>query len=323
MRIKLSTFYVFSLVGVTVVAYLTFTTSTEPHYILGIQAYKFNVGVILMLMSALMYLLAQTSFNLINKNIYLQKMFIASASHELRTPLSIMKANSEVALLNREELSTEEVFEVLEDNIEEINRMSDIISMLLYMDKMQKNPGNIQQYAKLDLAVIINTILQEIEDSTAKEGIGLHKDITSEVNIWGNQVSLRVMALNLINNSVHYTPAGGDIFVSLKYKDDYKNVEFKILDTGIGISKKDLPNIFHPFYRTRTAKDKEQTGHFGLGLSLVQKVVEEHGGSVNISSPNEKGVQVVVKIPVALEDHLSEFYRQKATEFQSKNTEIA
>jgi len=180
------------------------------------------------------------------------------------------------------------------------------------MDSIDINSGNMQLYSKIDLAEIVKSAIDDVRSSAINKSINVHEKIEIEAMIWGNKTSLRAMVLNIINNAIAYTPTGGDIHINLSYTSDDKNVEFRVIDTGVGIPKEDLPYIFNPFYRTSIAKKVRESGHFGLGLSLVYKIVKEHKGIIHVSSPKEKGAEVIVDLPVSLNEYSSaELKKQK------------
>lgn len=289
-------------------AYLTFRFE-DSEYVLGLSATTVNTLLFLTLSIMVLYLLIQTTLKPIKNNMEAQKKFIASASHELRTPLSIMKTNSEVALLDEFVLSKDEAISTVRENLQEINRMSDILMILLQLDGENKNNNNQQMFFKTNLASIVTESIGEIKKLASHKDINIHTAIEDSAPIWGNEASLRAMTVNILNNSISYTPKGGSVYIYLKYKNNYQSIELRVRDTGVGISHKDIPHVFNPFYRTSkatniTSNDEEhQATHFGLGLSIVHKIVGEHKGTISIQSPEEQGAEVVIRFPVSLQQH--------------------
>ena len=105
------------------------------------------------------------------------------------------------------------------------------------------------------------------------------------------------MAINLIKNAVTYTLEGGLVSISVTAR--IATLEFKVKDTGIGIEKKDLPNVFNPFYKAGLGRIQLERESSGLGLTIVKKIVDRHHGSIYINSAIQKGTTIIVTLPRA------------------------
>lgn len=230
----------------------------------------------------------------IRNALYAQKRFIAHAAHELRTPLSIMKTNSEVALLDVGSLSREDITQTLQDNVAEIDRMAHTIENLLTLANFNDEGLDIPFSTVHMNEVIAQAII--LATPHAK-----HKNITIELArldrciVWGNSYALSEMVGGLLHNAIRFTPDGGLIIVSLKNRDTI--AELHIQDTGVGIRKNDIAHVFDPFYRTREAHTygKDEVGA-GLGLTIVQGIVARHRGKIFLSSIEGKGTSVTVNL---------------------------
>jgi signal transduction histidine kinase len=108
---------------------------------------------------------------------------------------------------------------------------------------------------------------------------------------------LKQVFLNLVANAIQYTPAGGEVFLSLARTGD--TAKLIIRDTGPGIPAEDLPYIFERFYRAEKSRTRSGTPGFGLGLSIAQWIVEQHGGKIEVSSQEGRGTTFAVWIPLA------------------------
>ncbi|MDF1581455.1 MAG: heavy metal sensor histidine kinase [Desulfuromonadales bacterium] len=222
------------------------------------------------------------------------KQFSGDASHELRTPLTILKGETEVAL--RWAKSPDEYRNVLESNIEEINRMERILEDLLLLAKSEAGELPLQ-----NAALSLSDLLQELYlqanflGESRRIKVLLHLDVDGEVRIIGDELRLRQMFLNLIVNGIKYTPEGGRVDIGLGLDDS--NVVVSIKDNGIGIDKNHLPHIYDRFYRVDAARNREDGGT-GLGLAIVRWVVDAHGGLINVVSKPGAGTIFTVKLPI-------------------------
>jgi two-component system, OmpR family, sensor kinase len=116
-----------------------------------------------------------------------------------------------------------------------------------------------------------------------------------QVHVWGDGDRLRQLLLNLVDNAIKYTPAGGQVALSLSQEDGRARIE--VADTGVGIDEKDLPLIFERFYRVDKSRGRVQGGS-GLGLSIAKWVAEAHGGYLEVVSKVGEGTTFAVMLPV-------------------------
>ncbi|MDP2648251.1 MAG: histidine kinase dimerization/phospho-acceptor domain-containing protein, partial [Candidatus Yanofskybacteria bacterium] len=202
------------------------------------------------------YFLAGITLGPIKQIIRAQKRFIADASHELRTPLSIIKADSEIALLDGDDIAPKEAGLIIKSNLEEVDRMSKIIDNLLNLSFYDTTATEIP-FTKVDMVQLATNLVHKTQS------LARNKDVTLTVSsgiktaaVTGNATALEQMAMNLIRNAILYTPQGGSVLVSVE-KNSKEAVELKVKDTGIGISPKDLPNILSPFYKGEQTKSRE------------------------------------------------------------------
>jgi heavy metal sensor kinase len=219
--------------------------------------------------------------------------FTADASHELRTPLAVMRTTAEVAL--RGPQSATEQRAALEYIIAELERTSSLVENLLLMAKADS--GNNLRKEPVDVGAALREACAQAEVLARVKGVRLDARISGEpLSIMGDREAVRRLFLILLDNAVKYTPAGGVCAVSLQQADG--NVVGLVKDTGLGISKEDLPFVFDRFYRVDRARSRDQGGA-GLGLAIGSWIAQAHGGTIRVESELNLGSQFTVRLPAA------------------------
>ncbi len=220
-----------------------------------------------------------------------QKQFIGNIAHEIRTPLSVIKTNTEVALLD--DSVTPDMKETLLSNIEELDRVSEIINNLLSLSTLVK-PERIE-FSAVDLSAIATDVVQKFSQ-LAKRGehqVTIRK--SPDTQVWGNATALQQVIGNLLKNALIYTPRGGHVRITIEPAPN-NFVELMVQDSGMGIARKDLFRIFEPFYRADPSRTKGAGGS-GLGLAIVSELVKMHQGRITIRSAIGRGTTVAVLLP--------------------------
>ncbi len=222
----------------------------------------------------------------IKNSFEMEKNFSASASHELKTPLSIMKSSIQVLKLNDKPTieEYEENIEIIEENVE---KLIDIVNNLLLLTS-----NNIGLVEKVDIKQVIDKILLNYSQDLQNKNITINSNLDNCI-INSNKAFINCIFENIISNAIKYNKDNGNITISLQKQEN--NFTFVIEDTGIGISKENLDNIFEPFFREDVSRSKEIKGN-GLGLSLVKNIIEKINGNILIESEKEKGTKVILTI---------------------------
>ena len=216
--------------------------------------------------------------------------FSADASHQLQTPLAVMKSSLEFARKGGD-VSHEDVLDQLSNKVNEMSAvLADLQALALAdADLASTRSGPVDFSETCAEALEIVTALAESSD------IVVEADIETAIQVWGDPVRLRQVVLNLGDNAVKYTGAGGRIRLSLAHK--HSNAILQVSDTGRGVEPQHLPHIFDRFYRAhRRAADAAGTG---LGLAIAKRIVEVHRGSIEVSSRPGQGSTFTVILPLS------------------------
>ncbi len=222
------------------------------------------------------------------------KRFTADASHELKTPLTILRGEVEVGLKKKRGLK--EYQQILASNLEEINRMSRIVEDLLTLSRADMGELTMER-EEIALSALARKVWQDLQLLAKKKRIQLKFMDNGFTGVEGDPLFLRQLILNLTENGLKYTRAGGEVVVRVKGDRDQGVVRLLVSDTGVGIPQKDLKRIFDRFYRVDKARSRE-TGGTGLGLSICQWIVQAHEGQIAVESKVGKGSTFTVTLPM-------------------------
>jgi len=225
----------------------------------------------------------------------IRQEFVANVSHELRTPVASIKGYAETLLegaLDEKENAREFVKIIHDDS----NRLAKLVDDLLDLAKIESGKMKMV-FMAIDPKVYIHRAISILENTARQKSIIIKEDYRGETpKIKADEVRFAQVLINLIDNAVKYTPENGAVTIAVYAEDGH--VRFDIIDTGIGIEKKDLPRVFERFYRADKARSRE-AGSTGLGLSIVKHIVQAHGGDVRVESEINKGSTFSFSIPRA------------------------
>ncbi|MFC1528656.1 ATP-binding protein [Candidatus Latescibacterota bacterium] len=215
----------------------------------------------------------------------------ATLSHELRNPLAGLKGATQLLLKKTDD--NDERSQYIHLILDEVERLGRIIEDLLHFARPRK-----LNYELIDPTRIIEDSLLLVSQDILHRGIKLHKRLSKLPLITADSDKFKQVVVNIILNALDAMPDGGKLFVSSGVIRDENNgidfTTFQFKDTGYGISGDVLEHVFEPFYTTKP------TG-VGLGLSVCKVIVEEHGGSISVSSDSDcdlRGTTVTIEIPV-------------------------
>jgi signal transduction histidine kinase len=216
--------------------------------------------------------------------------FVANASHELKTPTASIRAAAET--IARAAVDDPDVVVRFAGQLErESIRLSRIVSDLLDLSRLETG-SEIETDVALD--ALIRDEVERLDDAAERAGVTLRLSIAPTA-IRGSARDLALLVRNLLDNAIRYSPGGGTVTISLGEGDE--EAILRVADTGIGIPSRDVPRIFERFYRVDRARSRE-TGGTGLGLSIVRHIVENHGGSIDVTSELGAGTTFEARLPL-------------------------
>ncbi|HXG93670.1 MAG TPA: ATP-binding protein [Blastocatellia bacterium] len=222
-----------------------------------------------------------------------ERQFTAYASHELKTPLAILRGDIEVAL--RRDRTPEEYKQVLASNLEEIERLTRLTDDLLTLARSDAGE-QVLEFEPVRLDQLAEEAHAYITPLARSSSVALEYDAPpSPIIIEGDQKRLKQLLVNLLDNAIKYTPAGGSARLALAVENSSALIQ--VSDTGRGITSDALPHIFERFYRRGDPRDARASG-FGLGLAISKWVVDAHGGSIDVESAPGHGSRFTVRLPL-------------------------
>ena len=220
------------------------------------------------------------------------RQFSSDASHELRTPLTVLKGQNELILSKLRK--PEEYQEVISSNLEEINYMSKVLEDLFLLSKSDENQVGLN-CKQFNLKPLVEEVCKHAEVLAEEKNIKIIIAFLEAVEIKGDEVRLRQMSWNILQNGIKYTQCGGELKVSLQNGGDFALMT--IQDTGIGIPEEDLGFIFNRFYRVDKARSRDEGGS-GLGLSICRQIAEAHKGTIEVESKLGVGTRFKIRLPL-------------------------
>jgi heavy metal sensor kinase len=223
-----------------------------------------------------------------------QQRFIADASHELRTPLAVLRGETEVALGKTRTVDEyQKSLSLIQDEAEQLSR---IVEDLFILARQPINTRAALSKERVSLNDAVRDCARAAQVLATQKGVRLKLENDSPpIALNGNQELIRRLILNLLDNAVKYTPAGGEISLALARENG--NAEIVVRDSGIGIPESAQPRVFDRFYRVDKARARAMGGA-GLGLSIAQWIVEVHGGEISVLSAPGRGSTFTILLPL-------------------------
>jgi signal transduction histidine kinase len=248
--------------------------------------------IVLVVGAAVSYYLARRTLQPIENAMEAQNRFVTDASHELRTPLTAILTSNEVAL-RKPHLSLKQAKDIINSNAEEIIKLKNLSDGLLSLSKQETQAVTSQPVSLQDVAgEAMNRILPVAQ---AKQ-IAIQDDVPA-IKVMSDSQSLVQAVAILLDNAIKYSPAKSTVYLRGHAKGGHGSLG--VQDEGIGIAPKDLPRIFDRFYRADPSRSATDASGHGIGLSIAQKIIEQHHGKITVSSTLDKGSTFEVQLPLA------------------------
>lgn len=226
----------------------------------------------------------------------LKTEFLATVSHELRTPLT--------GVLGAADVLEEEVHGALNAKQQNSVRMIresgkqllGLINNILDLSRIEAGCMALDLQT-VDASAVCSAALAVVHSEAERKNLSANCVSTpTQIKLLADPLRLKQVLLNLLSNAVKFTPAGGSIGIEVMGDDDGRNVHFTVYDTGIGIAAEQQPRLFTPFVQLDSGLDRHYSGA-GLGLALVHRLVELHGGSLSLESRPGAGSRFTVTLP--------------------------
>jgi signal transduction histidine kinase len=237
--------------------------------------------------------------------------FVSNVSHELRTPLSVLTLvsdNLDTLYQRLDDGKRRKMIKDIQKHTKILNELNGDVLEISRIDSgyvsMEREPVNLSQ--------LVQTEVEEILPLAQQKSQNLQMSKSDPLDVLVNSEQLRQVIRNLLNNAIKYTPANGNIYCEClllvsPHPDDYQSwpgsanlttgewAGFRVVDTGIGISRENLANIFERFYRVKAQRTVRGTG---LGLAIARNLINLHGGHIAVNSSPDQGSTFAVYLPL-------------------------
>jgi signal transduction histidine kinase/ActR/RegA family two-component response regulator len=222
--------------------------------------------------------------------------FLANMGHELRTPLSTIIGLSYALKCQVYGPVTEKQAQSLETILTTGQHLSSLINDILDLSKIQAGKMKLD-VRPIQLSTLLESSLMFVDQQAFQKNIKVSTKRDEQVSlIEGDELRLKQLLINLLNNAVKFTPEGGELGVEVLGDPEEQRVAITVWDTGIGIPAEELPRLFKPFVQLDGGTNRQYSGT-GLGLSLVVRIAEMHDGSIAVTSEVSKGSRFTLYLP--------------------------
>ena len=247
----------------------------------------FAVGVWLALL-LLVWLLSGWAVRPMAQAWEMQRQFVADASHDLKTPLTVILSNSELLRQQNEDAEVPEL-----DRIQAAGRrMKDLVQKMLTLARMEDDP-NRGAWEVMDLSEMVMESALAFEAAAFERGLTIDENVESDLAVKGNRAQVQSVLECLLDNACKYAASGSTVTVTLEKAG--KKAKLTVHNTGSYIPPEDLSHVFERFYRADKSRTEGESS--GLGLAIVQSVVEAMGGTVTAESSEAGGTAFTVLLP--------------------------
>ncbi|HEX2993258.1 MAG TPA: HAMP domain-containing sensor histidine kinase [Anaerolineales bacterium] len=225
-----------------------------------------------------------------------QRDFVANVSHELKTPLTSIQGFAQ-AILDDTADTPESRKQAAQIIYSEAGRMHRMALNLLDLARLEAGTADLKM-SPVDMGVLLRSIVEKFAPQAAKAGVNLQLNIPESLPaLTGDGDRLAQVFTNLVDNALKFTPAGGQITLSAVDAD--AEMETSVTDTGKGVPPEALPHLFDRFYQVDRSRAGGEKHGAGLGLAIVQEILQAHGGRIIVRSEVGRGTTFVIRLPLA------------------------
>lgn len=246
----------------------------------------------------------ETAFAALRQSETRTRRFVADASHELRSPLTTLGGSLDVLMMQAKN-NPAQAEKLMTTMRREVDRMSRLVVDLLQLARLDADGSQSFEFVPLRLDKLAAEVCDDFQVVAGDHNLRCELG-QGEVWVRGDADRLRQVLTNLIDNALRYTPADGTVAVSVKTEQPKGSQKVKavlqVRDSGVGIEAEHLPRIFDRFYRVDPARTRAG-GHAGLGLAIVQALVEAHGGTIEATSQPGQGTTFTIYLPLLLKEN--------------------
>jgi signal transduction histidine kinase len=230
----------------------------------------------------------------------LRRKYVSDVSHELRAPLAAIRSMAETLVAHGAE-DPELAERYLPRIVSQTERLARLATQLLDLDQIESG-AMVRSLAPVKVAEVVDEAVQTALSGHLQQVATVRVEIAPDLpDIQADRDRMVQMLLNLVDNALTYTPASGEVHVTVS-RGPAGGVRLVIDDSGQGIPESHLPNLFDRFYRVDVARTPNQGGA-GLGLAIVKQIVDSHGGTITVASSPGQGTQFTILLPQTLTSH--------------------
>ncbi len=252
----------------------------------------FMDAVILIMVVVGAFLFTDKTLRPIRESMNKQKRFIADASHELRTPIAVVISGLEVSLRNKNP-TLESFRKTIDKSLDEMRNFAVLTNQLLDISKYENTNHTNQKYISMN--DLIQSTANKIETIAKQKVISISTNLKHHVRLKGSSIDLARVLSNTLTNAITHTEPHGQITITDNLECQLYTIA--ITDNGCGIKQEVLGRIFEPFFQAETSHSGSGAG---LGLTMAKKIIENHDGSIDITSVEGHGTTVKITLPITL-----------------------
>jgi signal transduction histidine kinase len=220
--------------------------------------------------------------------------FIQNVSHELKTPLTVIQGHA--AKMGDQPDDRDGWLASRRIITDEARRLTQLVDNLLTLARLE-SPSFTLDRAPLNFGALLEDVVLQVSEIAEERRLAISLNLAPGLpRIDGDRARLKQVMLNLVDNALKYTPAGGAVTLEVRASEDGRHLVCSVRDTGEGIPPDDVPHIFEKLYRVRRVKGRPVEGS-GLGLSIAQQIVRAHGGEINVQSQLGQGSTFTLTLP--------------------------